>query len=124
MKILAGLMIAALLLNGCVALVAGGAGAGAVAFAKGEYQTHYEKPYDQTWHAALDALKEMGISVHNASKDGGLLEGTKKDGTSVRIILQSAGSDTTEVRVRVGKIGDDDYSQQIDRAIKQRLGIT
>lgn len=117
------LLLVMVLLNGCVALVAGGAGAGAVAYTKGEYGNRYDKPYDSTWQAALDALHQMGISVYNTSKDGGLIEGTRQDGTKVRLALQSIDANTTQVRIRVGKLGEEDFSRQIDLTIRRLLDV-
>lgn len=123
MKTLAGLLLLAALLNGCVALVAGGIGAGAVAFTRGELGSSYDEPYDRTWQAALDVLGEMGISIYNTNKDGGLIEGTKKDGTNVRLAIESLTPKTTKVRIRVGKLGNEEESQQIDRNIRRHLNV-
>lgn len=123
MKFFAALVLATSLMTGCVALIAGGAGAGAVAFAKGEYETSYQRPYDQTWQATQDALKDLGIKTYNTSKDGGLIEATKNDGTAVRVVLQSTDPKTTAIKIRVGKVGDEQYSRTIDNKIRERLGI-
>lgn len=122
-NLLLGLLLFCFPMNGCVAVVAGGAGAGAVAFAKGEYQTSYERPYDQTWQATIDTMQEMNITPYNTSKSGGLFQGKRTDGTEVRIVLQSVKPERTEIKVRVGNLGDEEYSRMIDRKIQARLGI-
>ena len=123
MKMLLVLILAGSLLTGCVALVAGGAGAGAVAFAKGEYVASYERNYEQTWQAALDTMKEERISLHDSSKDGGLMEGNRTDGEDVKLVLESVKPDSTEVRIRVGNLGMRSTPDGLIKKIGQRLGI-
>ena len=82
---LAGVLAASLMLQGCLLLVLGagaGAGVGTVAYVRGELQTTYAAPLNRTWDAALGALKDLAIPVTTIRKDelGGTIEATGATG--------------------------------------------
>ena len=120
------LLCSVLILQGCVAVIGAGAGAGTVAYVRGELQTTYAASFNRTWEASLTALKDLGITVYNTDKDAteGNIEATKADGTKVKINLKPAGSDTTSVKIRVGIFGDEEVSRTISNQISKRLGKT
>ena len=116
------------MLQGCLLLAAGagaGAGVATVAYVKGELKTTYAASLNQTWDAALGALKDLRINIYSTKKDAteGDIEATKADGTKVKIALEPAGPDTTSVRIRVGTFGDEEASKVINRQIASRLGV-
>ncbi len=116
-----------LMLQGCLLLAAGagaGAGVGSVAYIRGELQTTYAAPLDRTWNAALGALKDLQIPVHNTRKDalGGTIEATRADGSKVKLTLEPAGPGTTSVKIRVGTFGDEAASKAINGRIAEKLG--
>lgn len=124
--ILLPVLCASLMLQGCVALVAGaGAGAGTVAYIRGELQTTYAAPLGRTWDAAVGALKDLAITVKTTKKDelGGTIDAARADGTAVKIALESVGPGTTSVKIRVGIFGDEEASKAINRKIADRLGV-
>lgn len=114
-----------LALQGCLVVAGAGAGAGAVAYVRGELQTTYPAPLERTWEAALGALKDLQIPVHNAKKDalGGIIEATRADGSKVTLALETVGTNTTSVKIRVGLFGSEDASKAIHRKIAERLGM-
>lgn len=124
-----GLLSTSFLLQGCAALVVGGAAAGAgvatVSYIKGELQTTYAASLNSTWDASLVALKDLGIEVASIQKDatGGVIEATRADGTRVKITLSPAGPDTTLVKIRIGIFGNRDASMAIHRKIETKLGV-
>lgn len=120
------LLCAVIIMQGCVAVVGAGAGAGTVAYVRGELQTTYAASFNRTWEASLAALKDLGITVYNTQKDAteGDIEATKADGTKVKINLKPTGSDTTSVKIRVGIFGDEEVSKTISSQIFKRLGKT
>jgi hypothetical protein len=115
-----------LMLQGCVAVIGAGAGAGTVAYVRGELQTTYAASFNRTWEASLAALKDLGITVYNTEKDAteGNIEATKADGTKVKINLKPTGVDITSVKIRVGMFGDEEVSRTISNQISKRLGKT
>jgi hypothetical protein len=126
-KLLMALLLGmSLMLQGCVLLAVGaGAGAATVAYVKGELQTTYGAPLNRAWDASLAALKDLEIKVYSSKKDAteGVIEGTKADGTKVKVNLATAGPDTTTVKIRIGTFGDEEASVAINRKIGDRLGI-
>jgi len=123
------LLLMGLTLQGCAAVVVGGAAAGAgaatVAWVRGELQSTYPASMESTWTATLKALKELGIRVYSSKKDAtaGFIEASKVDTTKVKINLEPAGPGTTRVKIRVGTFGDEEASQAIHREISRRLGV-
>jgi hypothetical protein len=117
------LLCAVIIMQGCVAVVGAGAGAGTVAYVRGELQTTYAASFNRTWEASLASLKDLGITVYNTQKDAteGDIEATKADGTKVKINLKPTGSDTTSVKIRVGIFGDEEVSRTISNQISKRL---
>jgi len=121
------LLSLSLMLEGCVLLVAGaagGAGAGTVAYVKGELKATYAAPLERTWKASLEALESLDIQVSRAEKDdaGGTIEARRVDGTKVTLSVAPAGPDTTTVKIRIGLFGDQEASQTIHRRIAANLG--
>jgi hypothetical protein len=120
------LLCSVLMMLGCVAVIGAGAGAGTVAYIRGELQTTYAASFNRTWDASLAALKDLGITVYNTKKDAteGDIEATKADGTKVKINLKPTEPDTTAVKIRVGIFGDEEVSRTIGNQISKRLGKT
>jgi len=120
------LLFPMIMIQGCVAIIGAGAGAGTVAYVKGELQTTYAAPFNRTWDASIEALKDLGITIYNTKKDAteGDIEATKADGTKVKINLKPKGQDITVVKIRVGIFGDEEVSRTISNQISKRLGKT
>ncbi len=111
---------------GCVgaALLGGAAaGAGGVAYVKGEHsQVHTGTP-DHVWRATLATLKQMNMEVVETQKDGtgGSIEARRADNTKVTIKEEPAGKDSTQVKIRVGTFGDKAESEAIQSRIDANL---
>lgn len=120
------LLCSLIMMQGCVAVIGAGAGAGTVAYVRGELQTSYAASLDRTWDASIEALKDLGITIYNTKKDAteGDIEATKADGTKVKINLKPKGQDITAVKIRVGIFGDEEVSRTISNQISKRLGKT
>ncbi len=118
--------LSALGLSGCVgaALLGGAAaGAGGVAYVNGEHsQVHAGTP-NQVWSATLASLRQMNMRVVNTQKDatGGTIEARRADNTAVTIKEEPAGKDTTQVKIRVGTLGDKAESEAIQSRIDTNL---
>jgi uncharacterized lipoprotein len=112
-------------LSGCVALVAGaGAGAGTVAYIKGEHSQVHGAAYERVWAATQNALKQMNIRVAKSEKDalGGIIEARRADDTAVDIKVEPVGSDAARVKIRIGMFGDKAASEAIQARIAVGLG--
>jgi len=109
---------------GCAALVVGGAaGAGAVAYVRGELKALEDVPLDQAWPAAKQAMSDLEFSVTSAEKDafnGNLIArgaGDKK----IVVSLKKESDAVTEIKIRVGTFGDEAMSRKILETIKKHL---
>jgi len=116
------------MLQGCVLLAVGAGaavGAGTIAYIKGELQTTYATPFDQTYQATQDALGDLDYRILSTQKDGteGEIEAKRVGGDSVKVKLSVSGRGTTLVKIRVGIFGDEAASRAIERKIASRLGL-
>jgi hypothetical protein len=108
--------------TGCMSLMVGaGAGAGATAYIKGESIRTYNFPMREMAIAAQMTFSDLDISASETSitEIESNLIGSTSDGSKVAVKLISKGDDITEVRIRVGLIGNETASQRIhDRIFK------
>lgn len=113
----------AVLGTGCALLVGAGAGAGAIAYIKGESIRTYDFPIKDVSAATQKAFSVLGItpSETNVGEIESTFEGTMKDESKVSIKLTSKAQKTTEARVRVGRIGNETASQRIHDEILKNL---
>jgi len=116
-----GLLLLFVLASGC-AFMAGAAVAGAAAYVwkEGELSRTYNQPFAETRTAVIAALREdMRYTI--VEKDGDTVKGKAPDGTDVNVQLKYINRKATEVRIRVGIIGDEALSQRIMGEIDARL---
>lgn len=121
---LAGLMLA--MCGGCVLLAVGGAaaaGAGTVAYVRGELQTTVDAPLERTWAASQKALTDLQMPVTDQDKDGlsGKLTARAAGDKKVVVRVKKVTSTATELGIRIGTWGDETKSHEILEAIKRRL---
>ena len=117
-----------LMLQGCMLLAVGAgaaAGAGTVAYIKGELQTNYAASLDQTWQATLSALDDLGYKAISSQKGGteGEIEAKQVGGDKVKVHLSISGTGTTLVKIRVGIFGDEGVARTINSKIALKLGV-
>ncbi|NGO39696.1 DUF3568 family protein [Limisphaera ngatamarikiensis] len=120
------LLLVALASSGCVALLVGGAaaaGAGTVAYVRGELQSTLDAPFDRAWTATVRALGDLGMPVTAQEKDGlsGRITARAAGDRKVTVQLRKVSGTATEVRIRVGTWGDEGASRQILEQIQHRL---
>jgi hypothetical protein len=114
---------ATVLLNGCVAVMAGAAGAGAVAYVRGELQADLDAPYEKAVGAAGEAVHQLqfaSISERKDALDAVLIARTAED-KKVEIKVSRSGRELSRVRIRVGVFGDEAKSLTILERIKANL---
>jgi hypothetical protein len=109
--------------SSCALVVAGAAGAGTVAYVRGELKAVEDVPLDRAWSAAKQAMSDLEFSVTKAEKDafnGDIIArgaGDKK----IVVKLERQSDDITEIRIRVGTFGDEAMSREILETIKKRF---
>jgi len=117
------LLISLPLISGCAAVIAGGAGAGTVAYIKGELQTNLEASLEKSVEAtklAVDNLKFKKISEQVDSLTGEIIARTAQD-KKITIKLNKFTEKTTKISIRVGVFGDQSLSQSLLEEIKEKL---
>jgi hypothetical protein len=120
------LSAAVLSLPGCALFLIGGgaaAGAGAVAYSRGQLRSVQETPFERAWDAAQDAMRDLGFVVTYQEKepDSGKLLARTKDNEEVEVRLEAESTTATEIRIRVGWLGNEALSNVILEKIKQHL---
>jgi Protein of unknown function (DUF3568) len=111
-----------LTLSGCL-LAAAGAGAGAVAYVRGDLETNLDKDYSKVVDAARSAVKDLEFAKVSENKDAlkaVMVSRTAMD-KKVEIIITNSGKKLTNIKIRVGLMGDQELSQSILDKIKSEL---
>jgi len=116
------LTLAMVLQSGCVA-AAVGAGAGAVAYIRGDLEATVESPLNVTNRAAGRAISQLEFAKISEKKDAltsNITARTAQD-KKVEIILTKVSDTVTKVKIRVGVFGDEAVSMVILDKIKGAL---
>ncbi|MFH1241001.1 MAG: DUF3568 family protein [Pseudomonadota bacterium] len=111
---------------GAAVLVGTGAAAGVAGFKyyEGALIVDFKAPFKDTWDASLRALKGMeGLEVKSA--DHGITEGkiwgTFSDKKPLQVSFKYVSANETQVKIRVGVLGDQDASIIVKDRIKKEL---
>ena len=111
------------LLSGCVAVLAGAAGAGAVAWVEGRLDATLDANFDQAEKAANRAVTQLQFVKVNEKKDAltaTLIARTAED-KKIESKVVRAGDTTSRVQISVGVFGDEGQSLAILDKIKANL---
>jgi hypothetical protein len=109
-------------LSGCI-LAAAGAGAGAVAYVRGELEGNLDHPYDAVVEATRGAITDMEFARVSENKDAikaVMVSRTAMD-KKVEVTISNSGKSLTNIKIRVGIFGDEQLSMAIMDRIKARL---
>ncbi|MFI5322771.1 MAG: DUF3568 family protein [Thermodesulfobacteriota bacterium] len=115
------------ILTGCLAAAAVGgaaaAGAGTVAYIKGELKSTEEASLNKTWSATVAAIDDLQFLVTNKIKDdvSAELDAKTADNKTVQIQLKRVSANLTDLSIRIGTFGDESLSRYILSKIKARL---
>lgn len=109
-------------LQGCAAVLVG-AGAGSVAYLKGNLEAVLEKDVSQAYQAALKALDELEISTTKKQKDAlaAVIVGRTAADKKITIKLKAAENNLTKLSIRVGVFGNQAQSRRIYDEIRKNL---
>jgi hypothetical protein len=120
----AGLALAVVTLNaGCFAVVAAGAGAGAVAYVRGELESAVDANFDRALRASQRTIEQLQFAKVSEKKDAlvATLLARNADDKRIEIRVESEGTNRAKVKIRVGIIGDESLSLTILDKIKSNL---
>ncbi len=117
------LICLALCCNGCVALAGAAAGAGGVVWVKGRLQEELNYSLDEVYQATKNAIDQMNLPLSIDRKDAmtAKIESKFSDGTNVWIDLKYLAAKSTEIKLRVGVMGDLTRSNKILDQVKKNL---
>jgi hypothetical protein len=109
-------------LQGCL-VAAVGAGAGTVAYLRGDLESVEANDIDVLYAATKKALQQLELNVTGDTKDALSAEIVARDAQNrkITIKLRSATENTTKMSVRVGIFGSETKSMLIYDQIKKNL---
>jgi hypothetical protein len=109
-------------LSGCI-LAAAGAGAGAVAYVRGELSANVDSDYDRAVDATRGALADLEFARVSENKDAlkaVFISRTALD-KRVEVTVTNSAKKLTNIKIRVGVFGDEQISLSVLNKIKARL---
>lgn len=109
--------------TGCVAVLAAGAGAGTVAYVRGQLNAPLEASLDKSAKAVGSAIEDMQYNLISEKKDAtsAVFVARNAQDDKITITLTRQTDNVTNVAIRVGMFGDEQLSQTVLDAIKKRL---
>jgi len=109
-------------LQGCL-VAAVGAGAGTVAYMRGDMEAVEAKDIDAVYAATKKAVEQLELKVSSDTKDALSAEIVARDAQDKKITikLKSTTEDTTQISIRVGTFGSETTSRLIHDQIKKNL---
>jgi hypothetical protein len=113
--------------SGCTALLVGGvaaaAAAGTYVYTEGRLETVEDARLDAVYEGALAAVKDMEFPVKEQRRDAlsARVVAERADRTEVKIALERRSDDTTEVRIRVGIVGDEEVSRRVLAKMREHI---
>jgi Protein of unknown function (DUF3568) len=117
------LAVTSLVQTGCVVVAAGAAGAGAVAYVRGELQSTLTGSFEAVEKAANRSIEQLQLVKINEKKDAfvAIITARTADDKKVEIKATKLAAETTKVEIRVGVFGDEAKSLAILEKIKANL---
>lgn len=109
-------------LSGCI-VAAAGAGAGAVAYVRGELEANLNTDYNKVVDSARAAIKDLEFAKVSENKDAlkaVIVARTAMD-KKVEITITNSSKKLTNIKIRVGLFGDEALSMSILDKIKSGL---
>jgi hypothetical protein len=113
----------ALLSSGCLLLAAGAAGAGTVAYVRGELAASLGNELGAVVKATNRTIEQLKFAKIAESADALSARFTARTAQDkkIEIVLTKVGEDLTKMEIRVGVFGDEDVSMTILSKIKSNL---
>jgi hypothetical protein len=109
--------------SGCLIVAAGAAGAGTVAYVRGELDATLGNPYSPVVDAAARAMTQLQFATVSESRDAfnaEIIARTSQD-KKIDITLSRQGDDLTQLKIRIGLFGNEEESRAILDRIKSNL---
>lgn len=112
-----------LMTSGCIVVAAGAAGAGTVAYIRGELNASVGHPLDAVDRAANRAAEQLRFAKINESADAFVRVITLRtaEDKKIEVKLTRTSDSLTQVRIRVGVFGDEPLSRALLEKIQSNL---
>ena len=113
-----------LTMSGCIPLLVGAAaGAGGYAYIRGVLVKQFDMPASKVHQAAIKAVKslELDIKYDKGDRLSAKVRSEFSDGKDVKIDINAITEQTSQVKIRVGMIGDKLRSEMVLTAIEKYL---
>jgi len=112
----------ALAAGGCV-VAAVGAGAGTMAYVRGDLETVETKDIETVFEATEKAMGELGLNISKQTKDAmsAVIVARDSEDKKITIKLGATSEGTTKLSIRAGLFGDETKSRLIYEQIKKGL---
>lgn len=109
--------------SGCFAVVAAGAGAGAVAYVRGELESPLDANFDRALRASQKTIEQLKFAKVSEKQDAlvATLVARNADDKRIEIRVESQGTNRATVKIRVGILGDESLSMTILDKVKANL---
>lgn len=123
--VLLSVMVFAIELAGCAALLLGGAaGAGSVVYIKGQLKQDMGASVPRVHDASISALKGLNLPIieDNHDKLSAKIKSRFANGDDVWIEIESVTAESSKITIRVGILGDERKARQILDGIHKHLG--
>ena len=121
------LLASPVVLTGCLAAAAVGAGAaagaGTIAYISGELKSTEGYPFATVWAATVKAVDQLEFIVINKVNDAisGQYKCVTADNKKVHIDVNRVGDNITEIKIRVDTFGDETLSRYILNKIHSNI---
>ena len=117
------LAMALVLQTGCLAVAAGAAGAGTVAYVRGELAATIDQNFEKSVRAAGRAIEDLKFARISDKQDAlvAVLVARTAEDKKIEIRVSSVSAAQAKVQIRVGVFGDEALSQRILEKIRANL---
>lgn len=109
--------------SGCLVVAAGAAGAGTVAYIRGELESALSSPFDQVVAASGRAVGDLKFARISENRDAltSVLIARTADDKQITVKVTKVSDSLSKVQIRVGIFGDEFVSLSILDRIKTHL---
>ena len=110
-------------LSGCVAVVAGGAAVGTVAYIRGDSKAVVDADLESVRAVAKATMEDLGLVMINADADktSAVFNSRNAQDTKIGVQLEVLTEKTTRISVRYGFFGNEEQSSRILTEIVNQL---
>jgi hypothetical protein len=119
-----GVLLAALV-SGCGFIAGAAVGGAGVAYAKGEARKPYPRTVAEVYAAAVDVLADMEVVITEKllGDERASIKGRTAGGQDLSMSIKRQARGVSLVGVRVGLLGDKEYSSLIFIRLDKKLGV-